>query len=301
MTSNRTVRVAVAQYPIGELATFEAFEAKLSAWVSDATSNGAELLVFPEYGALELTRLAGRLVARDLGQSVEALQFYLDAYRELHERLSKRHGVFVLAGSAAVVTSDGRTVNRARLFSPGGKSGYQNKHIMTRFEAEEWHVSLSHGLCVFDIGLCKVGIAICYDAEFPLLCRALAEAGADLILVPSCTDTLAGYHRVRLSCAARALENQVYIAMACTVGDAAWSAALDTNVGAAGVFAPPDMSLSPTGVIAEGTLNAPQWVYATLDFDRLVTVRREGEVLNRQDWAQQERLPTARDVKLVEL
>ena len=62
--------------------------------------------------------------------------------------------------------------------------------------------------------------------------RAQVEAGAWLILVPSCTDTVAGYERVRLAAAARAMENQCFVAMAPTVGAAPWSGALDVNRGA---------------------------------------------------------------------
>ena len=59
---------------------------------------------------------------------------------------------------------------------------------------------------------------ICYDSEFPLLGRALQDA--DLILVPSCTEALAGYWRVRIGAMARALEMQCVTVMASTVGDA---------------------------------------------------------------------------------
>ena len=69
------------------------------------------------------------------------------------------------------------------------------------------------------------GIAICYDIEFPLIAHAMARAGAELILAPSCTDTIAGANRVHVGARARALENQVYVAVAPTVGQAPWSPA----------------------------------------------------------------------------
>jgi predicted amidohydrolase len=283
----RRVRVAAAQYPIEEITAFESFEAKLSRWVSQAATEKAQLLVFPEYAALELALIAGPAISRDLHGSLSALQTYLEGYAALYASLAKQHGVHILAGSAPVRLADGRFVNRARLFAPGGASGYQEKHIMTRFEAEEWGISPSTGLCVFDIGIAKLGIAICYDAEFPLVVRALAEAGAEILLVPSCTDTLSGYHRVRSCCAARALENQFYVIQSPTVGEAPWSAALDVNIGAAAVFAPPDRAISANGILTEGSLNTPQWVYADLDLDALARVREDGEVLNSKRWCLQ--------------
>lgn len=297
----RKIRVAAAQYPIEELASFAAFEDKLSRWVSEAASRGARLLVFPEYAAMELSRLGGRHISRDLQASLNSLQYYIPDYESLHASLAKRFGVFILAGSAPVRMTDERVVNRARLFTPGGATGFQQKHIMTRFESEEWGISASSGLCIFNIGIAKIGIAICYDAEFPLIARALAEGGADILLVPSCTDSLAGYHRVWAACAARALENQFYVVQAPTVGDAPWSAALDVNIGAAGFFAPPDRRLPADGILARGELNMPGWVYADLDLDLLGEVRRDGDVLNRQDWDLQPglgSLPAARAVAL---
>lgn len=284
----RTIRIASAQYPVEELESFDAFREKLDAWVAEAAGTGAQLLVFPEYASMELTRIAGVDVARDLRASLSALQEMLPRLKAAYEALAVRHGVFILAGSAPILMADGRYVNRTRLFAPSGNSACQAKLIMTRFEAEEWGISPADvQLNLFDIGLAKIGVAICYDSEFPLLVRALTEAGAEIILVPSCTDTLAGYHRVRASCAARALENQCYVVQSPLVGRADWSAAVDVNTGAAGFFAPPDRLFPADGVLASGEIDKPGWVYATVDLDLLDRVRKAGEVLNNRDWSKQ--------------
>jgi predicted amidohydrolase len=295
------VRIAAAQYPIEELASFAAFETKLGAWVSEAAGAGAGLLVFPEYAALELAALAGRGVSGDPRGALEAVQSYLPAYEAAYAAQAKQHGVYILAGSAPVRLADGAYVNRAWLFAPSGASAWQQKCVMTRFEAEEWGISPSEGLTVFDTAVGKLGVAICYDSEFPLIGRALAEAGAEILLAPSCTETVAGYHRVRVSCAARALENQIFAVQSPTVGDAPWLAGLEANAGAAGVFAPPESRFCADGVIAQGTLNAPQWVYADLDLEALARIRADGEVLNARDWLLQPgvaALPPAKHVAL---
>ncbi len=297
----RKMRVASAQYPIEQLTSVGAFEEKLTRWVEDAASNGAQLIVFPEYAALEWSRIAGRVASSDLLHSLHALQFYLGAYCDVHERLAKACNVTIVSGSAPVLMADHKFVNRVRIFTPCGATGFQQKHIMTRFEREEWGIEASAGLCVFDIGITRLGVAICYDVEFPLLVRALAEAGAEIVVVPSCTDTLSGYHRVRLACAARALENQIFTVQSSTVGNAPWCAALDTNIGAAGFFAPPDTLFPADGVIAAGELNKPQWVYADLDLDLLKQVRQSGEVLNYLDWDRQGYIPASKDVSRVDL
>ena len=70
------------------------------------------------------------------------------------------------------------------------------------------------------------------------------------------------------------------------VGEAPWSEAIDVNVGAAGVFGPPDLGFPPDGVLALGEPNRPAWVYASLDRRRVAEVRRNGQVLNHAHWVE---------------
>jgi predicted amidohydrolase len=158
---------------------------------------------------------------------------------------------------------------------------------MTRFENEQWDISPDNELRVFDTAIGRIGIVICYDVEFPLLARAQAEAGAELILAPSCTDTEAGYFRVRIGAQARALENQCHVVQAVTVGSAEWSEAVDVNVGAAAVYGPVDIGFPADGIVSMGERNAPGWVYGTVKLKRAQRVRRAGQVFNFNDWPQQ--------------
>lgn len=286
MNATGALRVAAAQYDIGYFPDLEAYERKLADWVARAAAAGAQLLVFPEYGAMELTSLFGPAVQRDLHVQLAALQSVVPEYLAVHERLAARHGVYVLAASLPVRVGEAFH-NRAHLFAPTGAMGFQDKLVMTRFERERWGVGPGDLLTVFDTDLGRLAVSICYDSEFPLLARAQVEAGAQILLVPSCTDALAGYHRVRIACQARALENQCYVVQAPTVGSAAWSEAVDVNVGAAGVFVPPDRGLPEDGVVALGPLNEPRWVYADLDLARVEAVRKDGQVLNHRDWSRQ--------------
>lgn len=275
--------LAAAQYDIGCFADWDDYAAKLRDWVARAADAGARLLVFPEYGAMELASLFPLPVRADLAAQIEAMQPLLDGFLNLHAELAARHGVLILAASFPVRTAAGYR-NRAHLFAPGGGLGHQDKLQMTRFENERWLIRGGDLPRVFDTELGCIGVNVCYDVEFPLLSRRQIEAGAELLLAPSCTDTLAGYHRVRIGCQARALENQCYVVQAPTVGEAPWSEAVDVNVGAAGVYAPPDRGLPDDGVVAVGRLNAPGWVFAEVDPARIADVRREGQVFNHRDW-----------------
>lgn len=287
-----SVRIAAAQYPVSEPASWQAVETQLESWVAEAAQAGAQLLVFPEYAAMSLAALFPPAVRSDLQAQLQALQALHGDYQSLHRRLARQYRLYILAGSFPLrVGKDYR--NRAELFAPSGASGWQDKWTMTRFETEQWGISAGRQLKVFDTELGRIGINICYDVEFPLLARAQVEAGAELILAPSCTDTTAGYWRVRLGAQARALENQCVVVQAPLVGEAPWSPAVDVNVGAAGVYTPPDRGLPDHGVLAEGRWNQPQWLHAEIDPQRLLAVRADGQVFNHRDWPQQPGLGAA--------
>jgi predicted amidohydrolase len=130
----------------------------------------------------------------------------------------------------------------------------------------------------------RIGIAICYDVEFSPLVRAQVAAGAWLVLAPSCTDSIAGFNRVRLSARARALENQCFVAVAPTVGSAPGLATLDENHGHAAIFGPVDRGFPDDGVIARGEMDRPGWVFADLDSARIDAVRADGAVRNHRDF-----------------
>lgn len=277
----REIRIAAAAYPIDWQADFDAYEAKITAWVEGAAD--CDLLIFPEYGAMELAGLGGPAVAGDLQASLREVARHEAARDALHARLAAAHGVHILAASGPAFAGD-TVLNRAVLFGPSGRIGHQDKQVMTRFEREEWHVAGAPGLRVFDTPVGRLGVAICYDSEFPLIARRLAEAGVEVLLVPSCTDTVAGFNRVRIGAMARALESQCVVVHAPTVGAVDWNPALDENRGRAAIYAPPDGLWPETGIVAEGGMDAPGWVKATVDLDRVAESRRDGRVLPFRHW-----------------
>lgn len=292
MTHPASLTVASAQYPIGQPKALSDWEDKIALWVKSGAATGADLLVFPEYAAIEQAACFGPEVYSNLKITLTKVAELASARVALHVDLAKRHGVHILVGSGPVLKSDGRFVNAAQLITPKGAVGVQEKLIMTPFE-RDWGISAGGPVRVFDTAIGVFGIAICYDSEFPLLVRAMAEAGADAVLVPSCTERISGYHRVRTGAMARALENTIATVQSPTVGDAPWSPAVDFNAGAAGIYVPSEHGVSDTGVIAEGKLNAAEWVVGTIDLARLRTVRRTGEMRNFADWANQPGAPMA--------
>lgn len=279
--------VAAAQWPIERHASLGAWRDKLARWMGEAAAAGAKLAVLPEYAPMELTSILPDDEQRSLESQLHGLQAVLPDYLELCRAAAVAHGLYLVGGSFPEAAPH-RFVNRLRLWSPRGEQVSVEKVHMTRFEREEWGVVAGSAQRVVETSLGKLALAICYDSEFPLTVRRLAVAGAHLLLVPSCTDTLAGYHRVRVACQARALENQLLVVQSPTVGSAPWSLATDENVGAAAVYGPPDRGFPPDGILAIGELSAPRWVFQEIDLAAVERVRREGQVLGHRDWPEQD-------------
>ena len=277
------MKVAVSKYPIGEPADFQAFAAKQDAILREAKQRGAQLAVLPEYLALELAAMFDAGVHGDLHASLAAIQPLREDWLALFSDLASKHGLHVNAGSFMVDNGHGRYRNRSDLFAAGRGHLWQDKLRLTGFEKAAGLVESGDALKVFDVDGVRAGIAVCYDSEFPLPVRAQHEAGARLLLVPSCTDTDAGATRVRVGCLARALENRMFVAQAVTAGDAPWSPALDVNTGEATLYAPMDVGLPADGIIAQ-TRGDEVWAIAELDFDALEASRAQAQVANDRDW-----------------
>jgi predicted amidohydrolase len=279
------VKLGLAQYPIGHFASLADWQANAARWVEEAAGNGARLLVFPEYGGMEMTSLLPEALQKDLRGQIPALEQFYGDFMTTYGALARQHSIYIAAPTLPMRFGDAYE-NYADFHGPTGMH-YQVKRQMTRFESEQWGITGGSTLNVFDIGECKIGIAICYDIEFPLIAHAMAKAGADLIITPSCTDTMAGANRVHVGARARALENQIYVAVAPTVGEAPWSIAVDVNIGWAAVYATPDRGFPDDGILAKGELNKPGWVYAELDFPLLRAARANAQVFTRADWDSQ--------------
>jgi predicted amidohydrolase len=279
-----SVKVATAQYDISYLESWEQYHDKIERWVDEAAQQDAKILLFPEYASMELASLFGKEVYSCLSKQLAAIQALRDAYLDLFQGLAKKHQCIIQPGTFPVKIASGSYRNRAYLFMPDGRFDYQDKLMMTRFENEQWLIQSGEELKCFDTDYGKLAINICYDSEFPMLARRQVEAGANLILVPSCTDTMAGYHRVKIGCQARALENQCYVVQATLVGHAPWSEAVDVNIGASAVYTPVDRGFPDNGILVEGQLNKVQWVFAEISLSACETVREQGQVFNYRDW-----------------
>ncbi len=119
------IRIASAAWPIDRHADRASYAAKLEAWVAEAAAHDARLLVFPEYGNMELAFAPRSALALDAAAQVQPLAAMAGDIAQLHADLARRHKVHILAGSTVERDERDRIVNRARLFGPEGGAAFR--------------------------------------------------------------------------------------------------------------------------------------------------------------------------------
>ena len=188
----------------------------------------------------------------------------------------------IIAGSMPLY--DGHDLyNVSYLCRRDGTYEVQYKLHITPDERSEWGVQGGSKLLVFDTDVCKIGILICYDVEFPELSRHLADQDLKILFVPFMTDTQNGYHRVRRCAQARAIENECYVAIAGSVGNLPKVKNMDLQYAQSAVFSPSDFAFPTNAVVAEATPNTETTIIADVDLSLLKELRSKGSVRNLKD------------------
>jgi predicted amidohydrolase len=270
--------VTVCNYELENLASWQAYADKIRRLVKTAKISHSDLLGFAEYAGVELFSW----IPGTLEQQFAETQKYIDDYITLYQSLAKEYQLYIQPGSIPVKVGT-HYKNRAYFFCKNGEVSFQDKIILTPSEIMTGLLVPGHELQLFQTDFGKVGIAICYDSEFPMLTHALVNAGANLIVVPSCTETLYGYTRVSVSCRARAIENQCYVANSYLIGSFAACDFFSDHVGHAGVYSPADVGCPIDGIVALNTTGQREMIHAELDWDKLAMARQEGQTTNFRD------------------
>ena len=168
------LRLGVLHYPVTRITGLDDYAVKLDRLVAEGAAGGGALLLMPEYACMEVAAAfpgEGPAAERDAvcGAAAELLSIMRAA--------AVRHRVWLVPGTVPQAV-DGRIVNRAPLIRGDGAVAFQDKQVMTRFEAEHWGIRGGAPAGVFDTPWGRIGIAVCYDSEFPGVVRAMTEAGA---------------------------------------------------------------------------------------------------------------------------
>lgn len=151
-------------------------------WVQTATRAKADLVMFGELSISGYLLDSSHLVDPGEGSVVHyrrAEEVPGPAANRLTE-IAREHGVFIAAGIADIQA--GVVYNSYFLVGPEGYLGKQRKTHMPAVEYPYYGVGSEFH--VFDIGICRIGISICFDNWFPETSRTLALKGAEVILAP---------------------------------------------------------------------------------------------------------------------
>lgn len=275
----RRVRIAAVQYLLRPIACFEDFAHQVEFFVRSAKDYKAHFLLFPEFFTMQLLSYINEPAP---ALAVRRLARMASQYEALFMRLAQETGIYIIGGTHPVFER-GKVFNAAHLFTPNGQVFRQKKVHLTPTESGPYQLSRGNGLYLYHTDFGNIAILICYDVEFPEVARVMAEAGAEILFVPSCTDGREGFCRVRYCSQARAIENQIYVAVTGTVGNLPLVPYMATNYGQAAILTPSDYFFARDGIAAEGTINQEQLVVADVDLDLLDEQRVNGSVIPLQD------------------
>jgi predicted amidohydrolase/GNAT superfamily N-acetyltransferase len=275
----RKVRVACVQYQMRKLKSFAEFARQVTYFIEVAADYQSDFALLPE---LFTVQLLSQTEALSPQEGMRRLSEYTDKFLELMKGLATKHAMTIIAGSHP--TREGnKLLNVSFTCLPNGTVVAQPKLHVTPNERCWWGINGGGTLQVIDTPTCKIGVLICYDVEFPETARYLAEQGAEIIFVPFCTDNRQGYLRVRYCAQARAIENQIYLAMAGNVGNLPHVNNMDIQYGQACVLTPSDFAFARDGIKAEADSNEETVLISDLDLDDLHEARHGGTVTPRLD------------------
>jgi predicted amidohydrolase/ribosomal protein S18 acetylase RimI-like enzyme len=267
-------RVATVQYQMRPVTSFEDFATQCEFFVDTASDYRVDLLLFPE---LLTNQLLGLLPPDRPGEQARALHQYTERYLELFSRMAIRYNVNIVGGTHLTVEDD-TLYNIAYLFHRDGRVDKQYKIHITPAEAKWWGVAGGDRVDVFDTDCGKVAIAICYDVEFPELCRRAKEQGAEILLVPYNTDIRSGHIRVRTCAAARCIENHMYAVLGGATGNLPLVEGADIHWAQSCILTPSDIPFDRDGIASEATPNVEAMVVHELNLELLRSTERSGTV-----------------------
>jgi predicted amidohydrolase len=178
----------------------------------EAASAGARLICTPE-NTLRLNRDREAMIAASTDEKHES---ELAAWGRVAQEL----GVWLLLGSGAIATGNGKVFNRSFLFSDEGKIAARydkiNMFDVTLGGGETYRESAtveSGTRAVLAQGPmgAKIGLTICYDLRFPELYGALSRAGAEIITIPAAFTVPTGQAHWETLLRARAIEAMAFV------------------------------------------------------------------------------------------
>jgi predicted amidohydrolase len=179
--------------------------------IGEAKSAGADYVLTPE--------MTNILAARREQLFSVVVEEEADASLATLREVARKLGIYVHIGSLAIKISPDRAANRSFLIGPKGDilARYDKIHMFDVDLAggESYRESRNYRpgeLAVLaDLPWGRLGLTVCYDLRFPALHRALAEAGATMLAIPSAFTKQTGEAHWHVLMRARAIENGSFV------------------------------------------------------------------------------------------
>ncbi|CUI42905.1 carbon-nitrogen hydrolase family protein [Cognatishimia activa] len=188
-----------------------------------------------------------------------------------------RHGIWLTIGSLALKTDDpdGRFANRQFLITPDGEiaARYDKIHMfdVQVSETETYRESAGYRpgtkAVLAETPFANIGLTICYDLRFPKLFRRLAQAGAEVITVPSAFSKVTGAAHWQALLQARAIENGCWILAPAQTGAHA------ANRGPQRQTYGHSLAVSPWGEVVTNAGVEPGTIFVDLDREKVDKAR----------------------------
>lgn len=264
------VKVSVVQYSYKPITSFNDFENDVEKLVNRGSDS--DFIVFPETFTLELQYI---IPNNDISKVTQ----YTEKYLSLFRNLSLKKGQYIVAGSHLVIQNENE-YNTGYIFCPDGEIFTHQKTHLFPLEVA-LGVIPGNTLEVFETQKAKIALAICYEMEFPEVCRTYSLKGAEIIFCPSNTVDEHGFWRVRHCCQASAIQNQVYIAHSCLVGSPPLKGM--EGWGKSAILSPCEPPWNPNGVIVEANENEEAVITADLDLKLLKRKRKRASAPTLKD------------------
>lgn len=271
------VRLATVQYMQRGINSFEEFAQIAEYFIDVVADYKSDFVLFPELFTLQLLSIENKSLSPE--QAIITLTDYTDKIKKLFQRLALSYNINIIAGSHPTLVDD-VVQNISYVFLRDGSIHAQGKIHPTPNEEYWWNITGSDKLSVIDTDCGPIGVLICYDSEFPELARHLVDQGAKILFVPFCTDERQSYLRVRYCCQARAVENQIYVAMSGNVGNLPRVHNMDIQYAQSCILTPCDFPFARDGIAADTTPNVETVAFADLRLESLNYARYQGTVQN---------------------
>lgn len=275
----KVVRLGLVQWQMRPYHNLKALMHQAEFFVDSLSAYNADFALFPEFFNAPLMAKYNHLSE---AEAIRKLSEYTTETVQEFSKLSVAYNINIITGSMPEVV-DNDLYNAGYVCKRDGSvERYEKLHI-TPNEEKTWGIKGGNKIKTFDTDCGKIGVLICYDVEFPEVCRLLADDGMQLLFVPFLTDTQNGYSRVRNCAMARAIENECYVAIAGCVGNLPNVHNMDIQYAQSMVFTPCDFAFPTNGIKSEATPNTEMILIADVDIDVLNELHNYGSVRNLKD------------------